>query len=117
MTGRSLAPLLAVLALTGACSSSSSGPTTAATPPASVSPSPAGLPAGLVAGSYYVFAHPHAAATVGSSDAVMFDDAAHASVRLVILGQAALEHDQLSIAGDQMTFSHGLPGGEPCDTS
>jgi hypothetical protein len=80
-------------------------------------PSAAGLPAGLVAGSYYVYVLPHAPATVSSSDAVLFVDPTRAYVRGEIQGLRATEHDQLSIAGDEMTFSHALPGGEPCDTS
>ncbi|MCW2571078.1 MAG: hypothetical protein JWO88_1136 [Frankiales bacterium] len=102
-----------------ACGSSSGGPTSAAvaSPPAEPSQSPAALPAGLVAGSPYVFEHPHALGVQGNSDAVLFVDSAHASVQGVRVGLRGTEHEQLSIAGDQMTFSHAMPDGEDCHTS
>ena len=111
-----LAAAAAALTLPVACGSSS-GPTSAPATRASTLASAAALPRGLVAGSYYRYDLPHAPATVGSSDGVLFVDAGRAYVRGEIQGLSATEHDVLSIAGDEMTFSHALPGGEPCDTS
>ena len=74
------------------------------------------MPVGLVAGSYYTFVYPHAPATVGSSGSVLFVDAVNVTFRGSITGLQATQHEQLSIAGDQMTFTGGRPSGEPCDS-
>jgi hypothetical protein len=102
-----------------ACGSSSGGPTSAAVTSPSAVPSPfaATLPAGLVSGSYYVFEHPHAPGVQGDSDALLLVDSAHASIRGVRFSLRGTMHEQLSIAGDQMTFSHSLPDGEDCQSS
>jgi len=108
----------AALALTlpVACGSSS-GPVSArvASLPASASASPSAppLPAGLVADIFYTFQHPRTPGVAGTSDNVMFID----SHRATLHGWGSTHHDQVSIVGNEMTFSQALPDGHPCDTA
>ena len=104
------------LTLPVACGSSSGpGAAPAATSPSAGSPSPsaASLPAGLVGDRFYTYAHPRTPGVAGSSDNVMFID----SHRATLHGWGSTHHDQLSIVGNEMTFSQALPDGHPCDTA
>ena len=111
-----LAGVVLVLTLPVACGSSS-GPTSApvASLPASGSASPSAppLPAGLVADIFYTFQQPRKPGVADSSDNVMFID----SHRATLHGWGSAHHDQLSIVGNEMTFSQALPDGHPCDTA
>jgi len=66
---------------------------------------------------YYVYAASAHTRRGGSSDNVMFIDTQRATLKVVVLGQGPIQHDQLDIAGNEMTFSQAVPDGHPCDTT